>query len=116
MFAGWITFSATERDGETVPQVQVLMRASDPIFEIGLALGGHGQEDRFWQHTLRSLARAFDVHNVQVDTAVVCVDKRRQWSRWTNIWHSSAIRSTLYMLNAPFRGIRGLFRRGSPVG
>ena len=52
MFAGWITFSATERDGETVAQAQVLMRASDPIYEMGLALGGHGQEDRFWQHTL----------------------------------------------------------------
>ena len=56
MFAGWITFSATERDGETVAQAQVLMRASDPIFELGLTLGGHRQEDKFWDHTLRSLA------------------------------------------------------------
>ena len=38
----------TERDGETVAQAQVLMRASDPIFEMGLTLGGHKQEDRFW--------------------------------------------------------------------
>ena len=36
MFAGWITFSATERDGATVAQVQVLMRAADPICELGL--------------------------------------------------------------------------------
>jgi hypothetical protein len=43
MFAGWITFSATEVDGDTVGQAQVLMRASDPIFELGLTLGGHGQ-------------------------------------------------------------------------
>ena len=49
MFAGWITFSATELDGDTVAQAQVLMRASDPIFEMGLTLGGHKQEDRFWQ-------------------------------------------------------------------
>src|SRR4051812_30851101 len=40
----------------------------------------------------------------QVDTQVVCVDKKRQWSRWRNVWHSSAIRSTLYMLGAPLRG------------
>src|SRR5215217_4376438 len=39
MFAGWITFSASEREGETVAQAQVLMRASDPIFELGLAMG-----------------------------------------------------------------------------
>ena len=58
MFAGWITFSATERDGETVAQAQVLMRASDPIFELGLAMGGHKQEDRFWNHTLDARRRA----------------------------------------------------------
>jgi hypothetical protein len=39
LFAGWITFGATERDGETVAQSQVLMRAPDPIFELGLTLG-----------------------------------------------------------------------------
>src|SRR4029453_908776 len=43
MFSGWITFSATERDGDTVAEAQVLMRASDPIYELGLALGGHPQ-------------------------------------------------------------------------
>ena len=35
------------------------MRASDPIYELGLALGGHRQEDRFWQHTLTQLAAHF---------------------------------------------------------
>ena len=49
MFAGWITFSATEVEDETVAQAQVLMRASDPIFELGLTLGGHKQENVFWQ-------------------------------------------------------------------
>ena len=96
MFAGWITFSATEKDGETVAQAQVLMRASDPIFELGLTMGGHKQEDRFWNHTMREVAAHFG-ENATVDTQVVCVDKRRQWSKWSNIWHSSAIRSTVYM-------------------
>jgi hypothetical protein len=110
MFAGWITFSATERDGETVAQAQVLMRASDPIYEIGLALGGHRQEDRFWQHTLTQLAAAFG-HDAVVHTKVVCVDKKRQWSKWRNVWHSAAIRSTLYTLGAPARLTRRLLRR-----
>ena len=106
MFAGWITFSATEVDGETVAQAQVLMRASDPIFEVGLTLGGHRQEDRFWHQTLSNLAAHLGAGGASVDTQVVCVDKRRQWSKWTNVWHSSAIRSTLYMLGAPVRAVR----------
>jgi hypothetical protein len=109
MFAGWITFSATERDGETVAQAQVLMRASDPIFEVGLTLGGHAQENRFWDQTLTALASSFGEPDPSVDTQVVCVDKRRQWSRWRNVWHSSAIRSTLYTMGAPVRGVKRLF-------
>ena len=61
MFAGWITFSATEQGDETVAQAQVLMRASDPVFEIGMVLGGHRQENRIWDHTLTSLAAHFGV-------------------------------------------------------
>jgi hypothetical protein len=114
MFAGWITFSAAEVDSETVAQAQVLMRASDPIFEMGLMMGGHRQEDRFWQQTLTALAANFD-HEGDVDTKVVCVDKKRQWSRWKNIWHSSAIRSTLYTLGAPFRAVKRLFSRNRAV-
>jgi len=109
MFAGWITFSASELDGQTVAQAQVLMRASDPIFELGLTLGGHRQEDRFWQQTLTALARHFGC-DADVDVRVVCVDRRRQWARWRNVWHSSAIRSTLYTLDAPRRAIRRLHR------
>src|SRR4029453_5740890 len=34
--AGWNTFSAFEEDGVTVAQVQVLMRADDPLFGLGM--------------------------------------------------------------------------------
>jgi hypothetical protein len=115
MFAGWITFSAIESDDETVAQAQVLMRASDPIYEVGLALGGHRQEDRFWNHTLTALAAHFD-HQAEVDTRVLCVDRKRQWSKWRNVWHSAAIRSTLYTLGAPGRLVKGLLRRDGAVG
>ena len=111
MFAGWITFSAAEADGSTLAQAQVLMRASDPIFELGLALGGHRQEDQFWQETLRRLSAHFG-DSPEVQTQVVCVDKRRQWSRWTNVWHSSAIGSTGHLLTAPWRGLTGLTHHG----
>lgn len=103
MFAGWITLSATTRGEDTVAQAQVLMRASDPIFELALTLGGHRQEDKFWQATLTALAETHGAVGAPVETAVVCVDKRRQWSKWTNVWHSSAIRSTIYTVTTPFR-------------
>jgi hypothetical protein len=90
------------------------MRASDPIFELGLTLGGHRQEDRFWSETMTALAAHFD-HEAEVDTKVVCVDKKRQWSKWRNVWHSSAIRSTLHTLGAPGRAVKRTFTRDRPV-
>jgi len=112
-FAGWITFSATRQDSLTVAQAQVLMRAGDPMYELGLALGGHRQEDRFWDHTLRSLAARFDHPGAEVDTRVICVDKRRQWKRAGNVRHSAAIKSVLYALAGPARLLRERVGRSS---
>jgi hypothetical protein len=106
MFAGWITFSAVERDGFTVAQAQVLMRASDPVFEVGLTLGGHRQENRFWEHTLAQVAAHFGEPAAEVETTVVCVDRRRQWANARNVWQSSAIRSTVHRVAAPVRRAR----------
>lgn len=111
MFAGWITFSASQQDDATVVQAQVLMRASDPIFELALVMGGHRQEDRFWIQTLGNVAAHFGHPAAAVDTKVVCVDKKRQWGRWRNVWHSSAIRSAIYMAEAPIRATRSLTHR-----
>ena len=98
MFAGWITFSAYEEDGVTVAQAQVLMRAQDPLGEIGLAMGGQRRENRFWEQTLANLARSLGSEGADVSTRVVCVDRRRQWSRASNVRHAVAIRSTLHMM------------------
>jgi hypothetical protein len=103
MLAGWITFSANEQDGAPVAQAQVLMRAQDPLTELGLALGGHRVEDRFWEQTLANLAAYLGVSDSTVETQVVCVDRRRQWSKAGNIRHSAPVRSTLHALR-PRRG------------
>lgn len=108
MFAGWITFSAYKKEGVTVAQAQVLMRANDPMYEVGLRLFGHKQEDKFWQHTLASLARHFGVDE-PVETQNSCVDPRLQWSHAKNIWHNAAMRTAVYMAAAPARWVR---RRG----
>jgi hypothetical protein len=112
MFSGWITFSAfDDDDGVTCAQAQVLMRASDPLYEVGMTMGGHGQEDRHWEHTLRQLARHFAVDG-ELSTESVCVDRRRQWSNVANVWHNAGIRSGIYMAGAPIRLMKKPFRRG----
>src|SRR3954451_11339293 len=98
MFAGWITFSAFDDGGDVVAQAQVLMRAQDPIGELGLTFGGHGKENVFWTQTLVALAASLGADDAEVTTSVVCVDRKRQWSRASNVRNSVAIRSTLHML------------------
>jgi hypothetical protein len=94
MFAGWITFSSYQSDDQVLAQAVVLMRAGDPIYELGLTFGGHQQEDKFWRHTLSSLATHFGV-TTPVEVEVVCVDKRRQWRNTRNIRHNAAVRTVL---------------------
>ena len=101
-FSGWITFSSFEEEGTTIAQAQVLMRANDPLYEMGLRMGGHKMEDELWQKTLTNLATHFGVDE-PVETNLVCVDPRLQWSQYRNIWHNAGIRSALYMMTAPFR-------------
>ena len=108
VLAGWITFSAYEEDQDVVAQAQLLIRANDPLYELGLRFGGHQQEDRFWQHTLKNLAAEFGVEGT-VQTQVVCLDPRLQWSQAKNIWQNAAIRTVFYSLGAPVRWLRCRF-------
>ncbi len=109
MFSGWITFSAYEKEGATVAQAQLLVRANDPLYELGFRLGGSKAEDRFWQQTLRSLATHFGVDG-QTQMSATCVDSKLQWSQAKNIWHRAAIRSGLCATTAPLRWLGGLVR------
>jgi hypothetical protein len=95
-FAGTITFSShVDDDGTTVAQVALLIRNNDPLYELGFKVYTSRMEDRMWQHTLRSLAGAFGVTDGDVGTAIVCIDKRRQWDRFGNVYKNSAIRTLL---------------------
>jgi hypothetical protein len=108
MFAAMITFSADEDDSVTMAQVQALVRASDPIYELTFRLGfGHRTEDAFWRQTLENLSRRFGVQG-QVQQEVTCVDARVQWSEARNIWHNAAIRTALY---TPVAMLRRAFQR-----
>lgn len=109
MFAGWITFSAHEQEGSTVAQAQVLVRASDPLWELVMRLFGYKKEDEFWHYTLKSLATHFGVDG-QVQMHATCVDPRLQWSQAKNVWHNAAVRTALYTAGSPLRWVRNLVR------
>jgi len=108
IFAGLIHFSAYRDNatGATVAQVQSTMRAGDPLFEIGARLGlVHKQEDTFWQKTLANLASDFGARDAAVQMESVLLDRRMRWRAAGNVWHNSAIRTTLYL---PIHGLRRL--------
>ena len=105
VFAGWVTFSAFERGGATVAQAQILMRAQDPLTELGLSLGGHRKENDFWRATLRGLVAHFGATG-EPETKIVCIDRRRQWKRAGNVRHNVGLRSGVHSVTAPIRNRR----------
>lgn len=105
MFAGMNTFSAYQEDGVTYAQIQALIRASDPLYEITLRLGfGHKMEDDFWKATLQNLAAHFGASGT-LFLDRVCVDPGLQWSKAGNIWQNAAVRTTLYLMAMPIRWV-----------
>ena len=106
IFAGMNTFSSYVKDGVTVAQIQALVRASDPVYEVGCRLGlAHRQEDDFWHGTLANLSAHGGSPNRSVDQVTECVDPRIQWSEAGNIWHNAAIRTALHMPKRAFQGM-----------
>ncbi|MBI4928429.1 MAG: hypothetical protein HY835_11725 [Anaerolineae bacterium] len=105
-----ITFSAEQQNQDTVVQIQALIRASDPLFELTFRMGvGHKMEDVFWMQTLRNLATHFHAPGSEPELRMVLVDPRVQWSEAKNIWHNAAIRTVLFTLAAPIRWVRSRF-------
>ncbi len=101
MYAGLITFSAYADDSLTVAQVQPLIRAGDPLYELGLRFGiGHRIEDSFWHQTLKNLAAHFGAQG-DVNQTNTLLDSKVRWSAVTNDWNNAAVRTILHRLTAP---------------
>ena len=97
--AGWIHFGA-RADGEFAEvQVQSLGRGGDPLYEAGLRLFGHADQERFWQTTLERMASHLG-EAARVETSKVCVDARVRWVAAKNIWHSAALRTPFHTLGS----------------
>jgi hypothetical protein len=41
-----------------------------------------------------------------IDEKTVCVDRKRQWKHWRNVWHNMVIRTMLHIATAPVRLVR----------
>jgi hypothetical protein len=95
--SGFNTFSAYEKDGVVVAQIQSLARANDPIYEFGFRfMGGSKEQEKIWHHVLTQLGNHMGVSGA-VEMDKVCVDTRLLWSQAKNIWHNAMIRSTLHL-------------------
>jgi len=109
--AGIVTFSAARDEHGVSAQVQVLIRADDPFYDVMLPIYGHRFEDQMWTKTLVALAAHFGAHG-DVTVERICVDRRRNWSQAKNIWRNAAIRSGFYMFGAPIRWVRRALKEG----
>jgi len=90
--AGWITFSVYEREDSVYVQIQGLVRASDPFFELAFNIAGSKFQETIWKYVLSSLAKYLDVEdNVQMKKYSPATDL--QWSKFGNIWYNSQLRS-----------------------
>ncbi|RZU30800.1 hypothetical protein [Blastococcus saxobsidens] len=101
MFTAWITFAAEEDGGTRTAEVSMLLRAADPVAEVAYLLGAARMEDRFWIATLTNLAAALGAERRPVVTRITCVDRRRQWRRWTNLRHNGGPRTLIHGFRAP---------------
>lgn len=101
VFAGVITFSAFRSGGQPVAQIEIVFRAGDPIFEIGMRMFGHRQEDEFWLQVLAALAGYFGVAG-KPEMHAQLLDRRFQWPQAGNITRNALIRSVILRGSAPF--------------
>ena len=109
--AGMVTFSADQQDDGTYAQVQLLIRANDPFYDLMLPIYGQRAEDAIWTYTLRALATHLGASRGEVSIERILVDRHRNWSQANNIWQNAAIRSGMYMAAAPLRWMRRALRR-----
>jgi anti-anti-sigma factor len=93
--AGWVTFSSYIEDGCTVAQVQVLARASDPLYEVAFRLAGDKLQDQIWTHVLTALAAQAGTSG-EVEMHKMLLDPKLQWKRAPNIWYNAQLRTLLY--------------------
>ena len=110
--AGWVTFSSYIEDRCTFAQVQVLGRASDPLYELVFRFAGSKVQDRIWTHVLTALAARLGASG-EVQMYKTLLDPKVQWGRAVNIWYNAQLRTLLYSPITLLRWISAWFKPGS---
>lgn len=100
-FSGWVTFSSYVEEG-TVGQVQLIIRPSDPLWDVAFLFGAGKGEDLMWMHTLRSLARHFGAET-QPEANIVKVDRSRLWKNASNVRKNAAFGSLAHLFTRASR-------------
>ncbi len=90
--AGWITFSAKEQDGKIRMQIQGIVRASDPFYELAYAIAGQAFQEKIWLNVLTSLAKKLEIED---NGQMVKYKPADNWqlSKAGNIWYNAQLRS-----------------------
>ena len=101
-FAGRITFSAVTVADDLVARVESVVRAGDPIYELGLPFGGHAREDAFWKQTLRNLAAHLGVLG-EPEMSMTLLDGHRLWRNAGNIRDNAYLRTAASLIARPVR-------------
>jgi anti-anti-sigma factor len=107
--AGWVTFSSFIEDGRTFAQVQVMARASDPLYELAFRVAGSKLQDQIWTHVLTALAAQLGTSG-EVQMHRTLLDPKVQWGRASNIWYNALLRTLLYSPIALLGRIGAWFR------
>lgn len=97
--AGWVTFSAKSIEKSIEMQIQGLVRAADPFFELAFRMVGSKFQETIWKHVLASLAKYLGV-DTQVQMTKQCIASNLQWSKIGNVYYNAQLRSLPY--NIPY--------------
>lgn len=90
--AGWITFSAREEEGKIRLQIQGLVRASDPFFEIAYAIAGQAFQEKIWLNVLTQMAKHLGIED-NGQMVKYKPSNSFQWGKFGNIWYNAQLRS-----------------------
>jgi len=103
LLASRITCSAFMENECTVIQLHLLLRATDPLYEMGTRLHVIPvMEHTFWRQTLSALLAHFNM-DAPVRISATCLDPQLHWSLFWNSWQHAATGTVVDRLLAPVR-------------
>ncbi len=101
-FSGCIGFVAAQTAGRVTVQVELFLRAADPLSELSYEINGHRRDDEFWSKTLGLLTAYFGV-DASVAIEIERLDDHYAWTQASNVLHNATLRSGFGQVATPVR-------------